>query len=192
MIGRLREPRPEVRQAAVRALAQLGLLAVPSLLQELSGQDEAARLGADALVRIEKFLPDPQLASPGIVLIKGTLTPALLPLLRHAAAPVRAACGSSPSSRWARPVPPPCRNSAMPCGTRTWPSAATQTRPSSDWRATESRRHALATGFEVRVCGTAWYSKQCWWTMSGLSLLGVPSSATPGTELACPELFTRM
>ena len=74
------------------ALAQLGLLAVPSLLQELNGQDEAGRLGAlDALVRIEKFLPDPQLASPGIVLIKGTLTPALLPLLRHPAAPVRAA-----------------------------------------------------------------------------------------------------
>jgi HEAT repeat protein len=93
LVGRLSDKRPEVRQAAVRAVAELGLLAAPWLLQVLNDSDDplARQAAMDALVRIEGYLPPPALTSPGIKLIQQKTVDLLKGLIGHRLPAVRAA-----------------------------------------------------------------------------------------------------
>jgi HEAT repeat protein len=92
LVGRLSDKRPAVRQAAVCALAELGLIAVPALLQVAGGTDDVARQAAlDGLVRIENYLPPSALPSAGLAFIQEKIVQPLPGLMQHSSPAVRAA-----------------------------------------------------------------------------------------------------
>jgi HEAT repeat protein len=92
LVKQLGHPRDEVRQDAVRALAQAGVPAALALLAPLAGSHATARTGAaEALVRMEQYLPRESPSSAGVELIKQNLIPTLLNLMQHQDPKVRAA-----------------------------------------------------------------------------------------------------
>jgi HEAT repeat protein len=90
LIGLLGHADPEVRQTAVQALSQMGLLAAPFLLQSLKADDATVRAAAiEALTRLESFLPDKSPASAGLEVFKANLVPRLIELMKHTEPQVR-------------------------------------------------------------------------------------------------------
>lgn len=89
--GLLLHPREEVRQDAIRALAQMGWPALPLLLKALDSENAAVRAAAiEVLVRIEQDLPPRESpVNAGLQQIKQDAVPPLLKLLKHADPKVR-------------------------------------------------------------------------------------------------------
>jgi HEAT repeat protein len=92
LVGLLGDRREEVRENAVRALSQMGLLAGPFLLKVLGGQNVVARDSAlDALVRVEHFLPPQSPPGAGVVWAQQRMLPQLMTLMTHTSPQIRAA-----------------------------------------------------------------------------------------------------
>jgi HEAT repeat protein len=82
LVKLLGHPRPEARQDAARALAQMGIPAAMPLLAPLASSNATEREATlDTLVRLEQYLPRESPSSPGVERIKQTLVPKLLPFL---------------------------------------------------------------------------------------------------------------
>ena len=82
----------EVRQTAVRSLAQMGLLAAPFLVQSLPSADATGRAAAiDALTRLEDYLPEAIPPNPGMMVITSRLVSPLMELMQHTEPTVRRA-----------------------------------------------------------------------------------------------------
>ena len=80
----LRLPAAEQRSAGSRSLAKLGSVAVPVLLDGLtSGQPEAQSAAAEALVRLEKYLPNAAQGSAPLASFQQSLTAQLVAALGH-------------------------------------------------------------------------------------------------------------
>lgn len=83
---------PEVRQTAVQALSQIGLLATPFLLQSLHADNAVVRPAAiAALTRLEGYLPPASSVGPGLEVFKANLVPRLVELMKHPDPQVRRA-----------------------------------------------------------------------------------------------------
>jgi HEAT repeat protein len=83
LIRLLSDPREQVRQVAIRALSQLGLLGVHVLLPVVESADPPARTAAiDALAQLEAFLPAQWPASDGMEVIKGKQIERLINLMQ--------------------------------------------------------------------------------------------------------------
>ena len=92
LTGLLGHADPEVRQTAVQALSQMGLLAAPFLLQSLKADDVVVRSAAiEALTRLEGYLPAASPAGPGLEVFKANLVPRLMDLMKHTDPQVRRA-----------------------------------------------------------------------------------------------------
>lgn len=92
LTGLLGHADPEVRQSAVQALSQMGLLAAPFLLQSLKADDAVVRSAAIAgLTRLEAHLPNASPAGPGLEVFKANLVPRLMDLMKHTDPQVRRA-----------------------------------------------------------------------------------------------------
>ena len=90
LVARLADERDAVRQAAQHALAQLGLLALPALLETAGGPDPLARRAAiETLVRVESYLPE-ELASPQLVAWHDAFRSRLFAAMEHRDPQVRA------------------------------------------------------------------------------------------------------
>lgn len=91
LVARLADERDAVRQAAQLALARLGLLALPALLETAGGSEPLARRAAiETLVRVEPYLPA-ELASPQLVAWHAALRSRLFAAMEHRDPQVRAA-----------------------------------------------------------------------------------------------------
>jgi HEAT repeat protein len=88
----LSDPRDEVRLTAQQSLAQLGLLAVPFVLDLLQGDEAAVRLAAaETLVRIESHLPPAGVTNEPLEALKDDLLSRLVQQMVHRDPQVRAA-----------------------------------------------------------------------------------------------------
>lgn len=82
----------QVRSAAVGALSQMGLLAVPYLLQALQSDNAAMRkAAATGLLHVEQTLPDAELKSDGLAMLKAGCAPPLTELMQSSDRELRAA-----------------------------------------------------------------------------------------------------
>jgi HEAT repeat protein len=92
LIPLLSHKRDEVRAAASRSLAHMGILAAPLLLPILDGEDQQARESAiDTLERLEQYLPTESPASEGVEQVKRELVKPLMALMGHTSPKVRRA-----------------------------------------------------------------------------------------------------
>lgn len=92
LTGYLSDPRNAVRQAAVAAIAEYGLIGVPFALQKLGSPDAASRAAAaDVLRRDEQVLPDSTALSNELQLVKKSLPARLVPFMKSQHKEVRAA-----------------------------------------------------------------------------------------------------
>lgn len=92
LIAALGDHREEVRQASASALAKLGLLSLPGLLEALATGDAASRnAAAMAILRAEKYLPADANLPPHLARVKSKALPPLLKALESDDAGVRRA-----------------------------------------------------------------------------------------------------
>jgi HEAT repeat protein len=91
LVALLSDERDAVRQAAQRSLAQMGILAMPILLDVLGSSDAVARRAAiETLVRLDDYLP-PDSNRPQLAALHDVLLARLMDRMQHADPQVRAA-----------------------------------------------------------------------------------------------------
>ncbi|MCH5372386.1 MAG: HEAT repeat domain-containing protein, partial [Planctomycetes bacterium] len=91
LIGLLSDSRDDVRESAELALSQLGILALPYLLDLLDGDDVVRQAAMETLIRTESKLPPRGEASEPLAALNRSLMTRLMELMQHRDSQVRGA-----------------------------------------------------------------------------------------------------